>query len=276
MSIEAKITALEARINALEARRRAALHKLGRVAAVNDIARLMGKFMSWQCRHDDPDYPSMRDSWKLFADREDCTLEIEDYGVYKGIVRIREWFEKFGSVRPFEGVLFNHQLASPQIVVAGDGQTARAVWQSPGHETDPRLGPDGGGEASKPVATWCWGRVQAAFIKENGEWKIWHYHYYLVFRVPFYTAWTDHYPTAIQTGGPRSNPAYDKYGLPAPDSETTYHNPFTAQTIMIPVPDCPAPYETWTDELPWRTRTEDFIAEKPAANATAHRKEADK
>jgi len=266
MDTDSRTAALKARVEALEARKAAAVHKLARVSAVNDIARLMGKFLSWQCRHEDPEFPSMCDAWKLFADREDCTLEIEDYGVYRGISHIREWFEKFGSVRPFEGVMFSHLLASPQIVVAGDGKTARAVWQSPGHETDPRLGIDGGSENSKPVATWCWGRVQAAFIKENDEWKIWHYHYYLLFRVPFYTSWTDHYATDVQTKGPRNNPAYAKYDLPAPDGETTYHNPFTAQTIMIPVPDCPADYETWTDELPWRTRTMDFIDEKPSAN----------
>ena len=263
MNAQEKLQALETRIDGLESRRTACLKALERAAAVNDIARLMGKFMSWQCRHNDPDFPSMRDSWKLFADRDDCSLEIEDYGVYRGIAHIRSWFEKFGAVKPYEGVMFNHQLASPQIVIAGDGQTARAVWQSPGHETDPRHAPDGGAEDSRPFATWCWGRVQASFIKENGQWKIWHYHYYLVFRVPFYMSWTDHYATEIQTKGPLNNPAYDKYNLPKPDGDTTYHNPFTAQTIMIPVPDCPAPYDTWSDELPWPTRSQLFLAESP-------------
>ena len=262
-SFDEKIALLGKRIEDLEQRKKACLCNLERVSAVNDTARLMGKFLSWQCRHDNEGVPSMRDSWKLFANRDDCTLEIEDYGVYIGINNIREWFEKFGSVKPFKGVMFDHHLATPQIVVAGDCQTARAVWQSPGHETDPRYGIDGGSEESKPVATWCWGRIQAAFIKMDGEWKMWHYHFYLLFRIPFYTAWTDYYPSDIQKGGPRNNPAYDKYNLPEPDGKPTYHHPFTSETIQIPVPDCPAPYETWSDELPWPTRSQVFMAEEP-------------
>jgi hypothetical protein len=269
MDIEERALALEARIDGLEARKKACLHELKRASAAHEVANLMAKFMLWQCRHDDPDLPSMRDAWKLFADRSDCTLEIEDWGVYKSIGHIRKWFEKFGAVRPYEGVMFTHTLTSPAIVVAGDGQTARAIWQSPGHETDPRIGPDGGSEDSKPVAAWVWGRVEAAFIKERGTWKIWHYHFYLTFRSPFYTAWSDNYATAIQTGGPRNNPAYNKYDLPEPDGETSFHNPYTAVSQLIPVPDCPAPYETWTDELPWPSRSKLFLREQAGRSEEA-------
>jgi hypothetical protein len=70
------------------------------------------------------------------------------------------------------GSLWYHMLTSPVIVVAGDGQTAQAVWQSFGNVTGK------GGQLQ-----WTEEKYAMDFIKEDGKWKIWHLRTY----VEFYT-----------------------------------------------------------------------------------------
>jgi len=53
-------------------------------------------------------------------------------------------------------------LTTPVIEVAGDGETARAVWFCPGLEG----------------ATPTWIKYGCDFKKQDGEWKIWHLHVY--------------------------------------------------------------------------------------------------
>ncbi len=65
------------------------------------------------------------------------------------------------------GSLVMHCLTTPLIEVADDRNTAKAMWYSPGHIN--RLGPDG-----KPVSMWAYQRYGVDFIREEGEWKIWH------------------------------------------------------------------------------------------------------
>jgi hypothetical protein len=67
--------------------------------------------------------------------------------------------------------LWYHMLATPVIVVAGDGQTAQAVWQSFGNVSGTNM------------AQWTEEKYSMDFIKEDGKWKIWHLRTY----VEFYT-----------------------------------------------------------------------------------------
>jgi hypothetical protein len=69
------------------------------------------------------------------------------------------------------GALWYHMLATPVIVVAGDGQTAKAVWQSFGNVSGTNM------------AQWTEEKYGMDFIKEDGKWKIWHLRTY----VEFYT-----------------------------------------------------------------------------------------
>jgi SnoaL-like domain len=70
-----------------------------------------------------------------------------------------------------EGAMMQHTLAIPVIEIAGDGQTAKGVWMSPGHEAHTIDG--------KQTSIWCWGTYGEDFIKENGQWKIRNHHVYL-------------------------------------------------------------------------------------------------
>lgn len=64
------------------------------------------------------------------------------------------------------GQMLIHQLSTPYIEVAADGQTAQGLWYSPGHVTVAH--PD------RVDAMWMYERYGVDFIKEDGEWKMWH------------------------------------------------------------------------------------------------------
>ena len=83
---------------------------------------------------------------------------------------------------PF-GLSFMHNLTTPVIEVAEDGQTAKGVWISPGHTTMPTF--------EKLQAYWHWDRYGVDFIKEDGKWKIWHFFVGREFTTPYEKSWVD-------------------------------------------------------------------------------------
>ena len=60
-----------------------------------------------------------------------------------------------------------HTVTTPMLYIAGDGKTARGLWYSAGQETIMQA--DGTAKAY-----WTMDNMSADFVKENGDWKIWH------------------------------------------------------------------------------------------------------
>jgi hypothetical protein len=83
---------------------------------------------------------------------------------------------------PF-GMAFMHTLTTPVIEVAGDGETAKGAWISPGYMTMPT--------AEKLQAYWHWDKYGVDFIKEEGKWKIWHFFVGRDFTAPYEKSWVD-------------------------------------------------------------------------------------
>lgn len=71
------------------------------------------------------------------------------------------------------GEAFMHTLTTPLVEIAGDGKTAQAMWYTPGYGTG-RGGPDAPADAPLK-GEWMYERYAIDFIKEDGEWKIWHF-----------------------------------------------------------------------------------------------------
>jgi hypothetical protein len=63
-----------------------------------------------------------------------------------------------------------HTNTTPIIEVAGDGKTAKGTWYSPGIGLSAHIN---GTEVSYG-GTFFWEKYGADFMKENGQWKIWH------------------------------------------------------------------------------------------------------
>lgn len=79
--------------------------------------------------------------------------------------------EVYGGV----GQLLLHVTTTAIIEVAEDGQTARGFWYSPGMIAE-------SGSSGNTI----WEAYGCDFVKENGEWKMWHLHMYTDFMGSFY------------------------------------------------------------------------------------------
>jgi hypothetical protein len=175
---------------------------------------------------------------KLFALKTPgVRAEVADWGVYEGPEGIRRLFlglehdQEFAPMDP-KGLMFVHTLTTPSVQVAGDGKTAKGVWISPGHETfrfDGKLTP-----------TWSWGYMAADFVKEDGVWKIWHYHVYGMFRCHYNKSWVEE----VIKNPPMPEKMKAKLG---PNRPSTYHHEYSMTTVREYVPAPPDPYETFDE-----------------------------
>lgn len=74
-----------------------------------------------------------------------------------------------------------HTNCTPNIQIAGDGKTAKGSWESPGFITEFM-----GGDF---MAAWIWERYFVDFIKEDGNWKIWHANLLVQIMTPYEKSW---------------------------------------------------------------------------------------
>lgn len=122
-----------------------------------------------------------------------------------------------------------HSLLSPIIEVAEDGQTAKGFWQTSGPGIEVSRG--------KPSVTIAWENYAVDFIKEDGQWKIWHLHnitlYYYDLNKPF----------AEQVAATLAPPAPGPGGQAAPASSYKSWSPITPPN-QIPLPQ---PYKTFSE-----------------------------
>lgn len=217
-SLEQKVEKLEKAVEILQ-------HENERLQAINEIMNLVGRYAVVHTPS------SMARSIDLFALKQpDVSVEIAMWGVFIGPEQIKKVYSGMSEATPMPGTMFEHQFTTPMIQVAKDGQTAKGLWFSPGHETRPT-------QDGKLEANWCWGKYSADFIKEDGEWKIWHFHFYDTFMCPYYKSWVDKPqpgPDVIQEHPARK---YDK----PPTSRSTYFK----DQVRSPIPEYPEPYETW-------------------------------
>ena len=89
------------------------------------------------------------------------------------------------------GQLLLHVTTTSIIEIADDGLTAKGYWYTPGmlKQTD------------FANADSMWENYGADFIKENGEWKIWHLHMYTDFQCEFGTSFTGSSSVSGELGG---------------------------------------------------------------------------
>lgn len=160
----------------------------------------------------------------------DVSVEVGDKGIFVGVEGLEKLFCSNYQIPDNHGNMLIHWLTTPMIEVAKDGQTARAVWWSPGAEAVKK--PDGSLQA-----LWNFITYPCDFIKENGVWKVWHMRIFNHIKCDYDRGWCRDYEEWVNTGPlPGAQPV-----LP------TYHNPYSPQAIQEAVPACPEPYDTWTD-----------------------------
>jgi len=209
-----------------------------RAQDVTEIMNLMGRY---ETIHNTQD---IHKSWELFADMPDTYTQIAGMQKIEGYEAVvKSWADQTSGSNPGspdKGTMLEHPLSSPIIVVAGDGQTAKGTFVSLGHETHY----DAANNKYDPE--WAYGKYAIDFIKQDGEWKIWHHRWFRFFRTSFYTAWSDQALGKVYRLDQDGNPIVN---------EGVYFKPYTTDSIVESIPAAPKPYGTWTDEeLDWMYR----------------------
>jgi len=82
------------------------------------------------------------------------------------------------------GTMNMHMITTANVVVAGDGKTAKGVFYSPGFLTE--MGSDG-----QPKSAWDFKRYAVDFVKEDDQWRIWHFAAFTDFVTPPNVPWTE-------------------------------------------------------------------------------------
>ncbi|MFC1946281.1 nuclear transport factor 2 family protein [Chloroflexota bacterium] len=226
---------VEERLDSLEAENKGLRHEMERLQAVQEIHNLMGRyeFLHTAGRNDEtlelfamntPGVRAARGAWGIFDGPE-------------GIKRLYSTVHNYirtGASNPGKengaGVLIMQHLTTPVIEVAGDGQTAKGIWVSPGVWT--------GKQGEKMQAMWTLCKYSIDFVKEDGKWKIWHKHVHGIIMTPYEKSWVDD--------------AYDPFVNPLPDELSPDRpNPgareYSKELPMELNPVPPEPYETWDE-----------------------------
>ena len=155
------------------------------------------------------------------------------------------------------GQLLLHVTTTAIIEVAEDGKTAKGYWYSPGMIAET-------GMAGNSI----WEAYGADFVKENGEWKMWHLHMYTDFMCQF----GDNFTTGSSSGGGSGEPSgsgeqggqIDYQGeqgaaelaLSALEKGDylylTQYTEFSTSRLRqeMEVVPIPMPYETWDFDVP--------------------------
>lgn len=209
---------------------------VGRLKDVHEIQNLMGRYAFLTTAN------MFTETVELFATTVPQKIEIGPLGVWEGTDAawrcfhgFHNWTSKVGV--PVEGQMMQHTLATPVIEVARDGETAKGVWMSPGHEARVMAG--------KLTALWVWGTYGEDFVKEAGEWKIRNHHVYLQILTPYDVPWTVEKPQDAGDIGDIFPPGLpDEY---KPDRRSTYTWMYSPSAIMELVPVPPQPHDTYDE-----------------------------
>jgi hypothetical protein len=202
--------------------------------------------------------------------------EIIDLWVRKGTPGIRAQYSNNGVYTTWESVtqyhrdrphpkgkLLLHYTTTPMIEVAEDGQTAKGLWVVSGVEsglTDPaaaKLAPDYMYEPGLVDGKKVWEhtvllKYGVDFLKQDGVWKIWHFHCFEVSRSPFGLGWipfaaksqNQSYSNDLMYFGEDGKPVF----MPKPDGQATVlGTPYRTDASKTLDAKPPTPYRTFSE-----------------------------
>lgn len=190
----------------------------------------------------------------------DVRAQYSNLGVYTGWDKIMSYHQN----RPAPlGKLISHYTTTPMIEVAGDGQTAKGLWIVNGIESglvDP--------EHAKNMPAWMFEKEIVGgkkvwmhnvylkygvdFIKQDGQWKIWHFHCFEVARAPYGMGWIPFAATAqddafnfdLMYVGENGKPVF----MPPVDGPAVVRsNTYRTDTAQLLDARPPEPYRTFSE-----------------------------
>ena len=136
------------------------------------------------------------------------------------------------------GVMRNRPLDTPVIEIAGDGATAKGIWNLHGSDVD--LTPSG------HVSYWEWAKIAVDFVREEGEWKVWHMLYVRDLYVPNGQSWADAAPKKAYPED-EAFAALKEFRFPEPNIKRTVYETYHNRRKAPAFPAYPEPYETFAE-----------------------------
>lgn len=140
-----------------------------------------------------------------------------------------------------------HTSRTPVIEVAGDGQSAKGIWYSPGMGLMTQIVD---GKEVKVQGTFFWEKYGADFVKENGVWKIWHMQMAYDFTPSISSGgnWTDFSKKGGGEAGERPDGPMGQKELPPGFTKPKYSYPlYSPERPGIIYPKIPEPYYTFSE-----------------------------
>lgn len=208
-----------------ENRKKELLRRIRRLSDYHEIQNEMGRFIAAV------NFRQPEKVKSFFAlEKEDVSLEYADEGEFRGRKAVEACVDMLMG-KPYEpGEMTDIQLTTPIIEVAQDGETARAVWWSPGAGSLTGKG--------EPQAVWMWGDFAVDFIRINEQWKIWHLHYFRLILCDYHKGW-------VEDTSMINRPNTPMHPLSSP---STYHDPYSPLAVRKGIPAAPYPYDTYREE----------------------------
>ncbi len=209
------------------------VHGYEKLTAAKHCADMMNRFCYYFVTCDDGE---ILDMWA--RDTEGIRAWYP-WGVYEGRAGVERLFRR--DFAPHDDLerrkgLMNVPLMDNAVVeVADDLQTARAAFVSQGIETSVTDG--------KTDPRWNWCKYGVDFIREDGEWRIWHMRVSRFFETPYDRSWTKPGPDPVDAD------ARERY---SPDRRTVGADYVYSADAVMPsgVVDPPTPYRTFSDVQP--------------------------
>jgi hypothetical protein len=137
------------------------------------------------------------------------------------------------------GTLMMHTMTTPLIVVADDGKSAKGLFYSPGQVTQTLFG--------QPSANYMWERYAIDFLKEGGQWRIWHFNVFTDFSVAPGGDWTKPERTEKLVLQPGEVPPWLDPDAPQPDIAAQPYESYGIAVVRGEKPRFPVPYRTFAD-----------------------------
>lgn len=249
-STEARLAALEQELTQVK----------GNAERARDRAAVENLFSTYMALHNAFRDPEIVSLWASKG-TPDVRAQYSNNGIYT------DWdtIVAYHAQRPNPpGKLILHYVTSPIIEVAEDGQTAKGMWMMTGLEsglTKPEAAagaPDFMYEKNVLIngkKVWMhtvYAKYGIDFIKQNGQWKIWHFHCFEVARAPFGLGWIPFAAAAQDSPFGDDLMYFGEDGkpvlMPKPNGPATIrHNPYRTdrgQTLDLKPP---VPYRTFSE-----------------------------
>jgi hypothetical protein len=221
--------------------------EIDRIRARREILNIIGRF-EHHCEAGR--WEEVHDLWA--KNQPDIRSEIANWGVYEGQQGIKNLYIGIHHLDT-EGVTgANYRpgfcevdIGTSHIIeVARDGKTARMWYVSPGVVS----------------VGWHWWKLLVDFIKEDGIWKMWHYHVFGIFGTDYKTSWaTGKRPFLLDVAplerGKNNDLKPEMVPPPLPPNLNPTRNTthpvwwYRRDAVADPVPIPPQPYEAWDPSM---------------------------